>query len=183
MTTNREREEHLASVTLLPGVISADTARDVEDARVERIVLKRLARSRLSEWEVAQILCDEAIGADRIPDWLARYGELGYVDDELLAGELVASYRGRKGLGRSAIARELGRRKIADAVAHAALGEINGDEESDLAHTLAAQRLTQLGSLDDTVVRRRLTAFLLRKGYSFETARVAVEAALVSRGS
>ena len=183
MTITGEHDEYLAPVTVLPGTTPANIASDADDARVEGIILKRLARNRLSAWEVAHALHDEKIDSERIPAWLARYEQLGYLNDEALAEELVASCRGRKSLGKAAIVHELQRRNIPAAFMHAPLEEISCDEENTAANALAAKRLTQLNSFDDTVVRRRLTAFMLRRGYSFETVRGAVDAALSSRDS
>ncbi len=183
MTTTRGRDEHLAPVTVLPGTITAVRAGDVENARVERVMIERLARRRLSTREVSRALHEESIETERIPAWLSRYEELGYVDDDVLAHDIVALCRARKGLGRVAIEHELRRRDIPDAIVCAVLNEISGDDESTAADAIAAKRLVQLSSNDDDVARRRLTAFLLRKGYSAETTRNAVRTAFLSRDS
>jgi len=90
----------------------------------------------------------------------------------------VRTQQERKGLGRQAIVAELRRRHIEQHVIDTALESLDVDDERDRAFQLAEKRAGQLSSYDRETAQRRLTAFLMRKGYSSGIVRDAVDAAL-----
>jgi SOS response regulatory protein OraA/RecX len=112
-----------------------------------------------------------------------RLEEVGLLDDHELARTLVRTLRERKGLGRSAITAELRRRRIDPVAIEQALFEADeehGDDELTRAREIALKRAPQLRSLDPETARRRLGAFLMRKGYSGSIVSSAVASALAS---
>jgi regulatory protein len=112
-----------------------------------------------------------------VDDEIARLEGVGLLDDVALAETLVRTLRDRKNLGRGALTTELRRRKLADVAIVTALSELDDD---DLARAIdvAIKRAGQLAYLDSATAKRRLGAFLMRRGYSGSTVSAAVTAAL-----
>jgi regulatory protein len=164
-------------------VPEAEAAFDVaaERERAERTLLQRLRGRSLSTSEACAILAATDLDDDDAVDIIEKLVELGYIDEEKLADQIVHSHHERKGLGRAGVEAEMRRRKIDPAVMLDKLGEMP-DDEVERAIELALKRVGQLERFDDKTVDRRLTGFLMRKGYSSSAVRVAVKEALASRG-
>lgn len=137
----------------------------------------------MSRWEIHKLLNSREIDEDTIADEIERLEGVGLIDDGALAETLVRIGRDRKGQGNQAIAAELRRRHIDQAIIDSAL-ETGGDDEDgeqERATEVAVKRARQLASYDAETAKRRLTAFLMRKGYSSSIVRVATTAALDGR--
>lgn len=148
------------------------------DERIDRMIVSRLRRSSLSVAEVRATLAEHGLDEHEIEEWVERYERLGYLDDRRLAEHLVHSHGVRRGRGSGALLHELGRRGIDDELARSALEALDPDVELEHATAIAERRARQLSGLDHAVAHRRLTAFLLRRGYGSEVVREAVRAAL-----
>ncbi|CAN5393806.1 hypothetical protein BH09ACT1_BH09ACT1_27490 [soil metagenome] len=111
---------------------------------------------------------------------LERFTELHYLDDEKLADQIMHSHHERKGLGRSGVSAEMRQRGLGAELIAEKLEEMP-DDEAERATELALKRVTQLDRFDDATIDRRLTGFLMRKGYASSVVRDAVKAALASR--
>ncbi|HET6350910.1 MAG TPA: regulatory protein RecX [Coriobacteriia bacterium] len=99
--------------------------------------------------------------ADEIADGLvARFVELGYLDDEMFAQRWTAARR-QAGFGPSRIERELRTKGIAQELARSAA--YTSDDEELLA---SARSLISRIDLSDAAARKRAFAKLIRKGYS-----------------
>lgn len=159
----------------------ADEIEEFDPIALERALLKKLARRDLSVVEVEQFLEQNGLPAEQLEEWVERMQRLGYVDDLRLAEHVVDQLRRRKGLGASSIKQELSRRRIAPAIISEALGESDQDDERARAMELAVKRAGQLSSYDEATAERRLTGFLMRKGYGSGVVRDAVKAALAAR--
>ena len=135
----------------------------------------------MSRWELEQVLrkreVDETVAAAE----LDRLESVGLLDDEALAVSLVYAARARKGQGRQAIERELRRRHIDDGAIGNALADYDQEEELDRATEVALKRVGQLHDVDDQTAERRLFGYLVRRGYSTETVRIAVGDAMRTR--
>jgi SOS response regulatory protein OraA/RecX len=109
-----------------------------------------------------------------------RLERVGLLDDAALAETLVRTLRERKQLGRSAITAELQRRGIDRGTIATAIEGADDDPDDELqrAVELAQQRARQLGSLDHATAQRRLSGFLMRRGYSGSIVSTAVQRAL-----
>lgn len=178
----------------LPGSVShqADTrsdqereAADLQRDRAEKISMRALTRRGQSRWELRKALVGGELDDEVVEAELDRLERVGLIDDAALAATLVRTRRERKGLGRSALISELKGKHIEQELINAALSEadgVDGDDEQSRATELALHRVPQLHSCDTTTAKRRLTGFLLRKGYSGSVVRAAVDEALVSRG-
>ena len=82
----------------------------------------------------------------------------------------------------SALTAELRRRKLEPAAVESALDDLETGDELERATDIALRRAPQLRSLDQATAKRRLGAFLMRKGYSGSVVSAAVAAALTPSG-
>ncbi|WP_130175941.1 regulatory protein RecX [Cryobacterium sp. SO1] len=176
----------LAPVTYLPGASPAEQADDaVEDAaeereQAEKMLLQRLRCRSLSVIEAQKLLRSTDIDEEAVQEILERFAELHYLDEEKLADQIMHSHHERKGLGRSGVAAEMRQRGL-DAELIAEKIDEMPDDEAERATELALKRVQQLDRFDDATIDRRLTGFLMRKGYASAVVRDAVKAALASR--
>jgi regulatory protein len=135
--------------------------------------LEYLARRRRTRAELRTQLL-KAFSAAETNAAMARIDELGYLDDAAWAKDYVTTLRAR-GRGRSVLARELSQHGIDDEAQAGALAE--HDDRSE-ALAVAQKRLRSLQRLAPEVRERRLYAFLRRRGFSNDTAKQAMDAAL-----
>jgi regulatory protein len=189
----------LATVTYLPGApvparapraqheapsgrtIPSDAAEVVEHAaaqKAERISMNALTRRGMSKREVERSLLARELDDETVASELDRLEGVGLIDDMALAQNLVGILQERKGLGRSAIAAELTRRLLAPAAIEYALELVDTSDELGRAREIAVKRASQLRSYDRETAVRRLSAYLMRRGYSGSTVRAAVEHAM-----
>ena len=199
-----ERSDGLATVTYLPGVLPGQvrpatalpadaapegfqqtpapsdrpTPEDRAAQRAERISMNALTRRGMSKREVERSLLARELDDETVASELDRLEGVGLIDDMALAQNLVGILQERKGLGRSSIAAELTRRLLAPAAIEYALELIETSDELGRAREIAVKRASQLRSYDRETAVRRLSAFLMRRGYSGSTVRAAVEYAL-----
>lgn len=171
------------SASLDAGMASAD---DEETERLARkasgVTIRQLARRGMSRWELEQLLTKREIAPEVFGPELDRLAAMGVIDDASLAASLAFTQHSRKGLGRSAIELDLKRRHIAPELIEEALADIADEDEVERATELAVKRIGQLSSYDDETARRRLHAFLARKGYDSSVVRQAMDAAFATRG-
>ncbi|WP_434317898.1 regulatory protein RecX [Leifsonia sp. P73] len=165
------------------GMAPAD---DEESERLARkasgVTIRQLARRGMSRWELEQLLTKREIAPEVFGPELDRLAAMGVIDDASLAASLAFTQHSRKGLGRSAIELDLKRRHIAPELIEEALADIADEDEVERATELAVKRIGQLSSYDDDTARRRLHAFLARKGYDSSVVRQAMDAAFATRG-
>jgi len=201
------QQEHIAPVTYLFGAPAASPAPEVEaaqrvepvvtpaprvqfvekdesptaekkSARPENVAMHALTRRGMSIAEMTKLLETREIEPDDVEAEIARLEGVGLLDDSALAENLVRTLSERKGLGRSAISAELRRRKVDQVAIEEALGSIDTDDELNRAIEVAVKRAGQLSSYDPATAKRRLGAYLQRRGYSGSVFSAAMEAAL-----
>ena len=158
-------------------------AADRAEKRAANVSMHALTRRDMSKWELEQTLASRGLEVDQIDDEIQRLEGVGLIDDAALAKTIVRVQHDRKGLGRSALVAELRRRHVDAEHIDAALEGLDGDDELDRARELATRRAPQLASLDRATAVRRLSGFLMRKGYSSSIVRTAVDEALAGIGS
>ena len=165
-----------------PGrILSVEDQERIRDAE-GRSAARALALSYLSHRartteEVRQKLEGADFEVDVITAILHRLVELGYLDDEAYARGYAESRLARR-FGPQRIVRELRRRGITSALAERAVAEAASVEDIvDKATTLARTRVARLANEKDVQRRRKkLYDFLVRRGYSSDVARSAVDA-------
>ncbi|HEY8590758.1 MAG TPA: RecX family transcriptional regulator [Naasia sp.] len=150
--------------------------------RARNVGVSALTRRGLSVAELRDTLEKRGIDADQIEAELERLQESSYLDDARLAEAVVRTETERKGKGRGAIAAELRRRRVDAEAIESALETLDEDDERARAIDVAQRRARQLGSLPPDVARRRLAAFLQRRGFGGSTLQDALSAALPRSG-
>lgn len=173
-----EDEDHEAADET-PESLAARAAGEREHA--EGVLRQRLRGRSLSASEARTVLAGTEVAEHEIEEIIERFTELSYIDEGRLADQIVHSHHERKGLGRSGVQAEMRRRGLDQELILSKLDEMP-DDETERAIEIAVKRVGQLGRLDDQTIDRRLGAFLMRKGYSSSIVRVAVKAAMASRG-
>jgi regulatory protein len=153
------------------------------EVRAENVSMHALTRRGMSRWELEKALLSREFDSETVDAELDRLEGVGLIDDGALAETLVRTQHERKGLGRGALTAELRRRHIDQQHIDAALEQIDADDEQSRATELAVKRAGQLSSYDLETAKRRLSAFLLRKGYSSAVVRAATDDALSTRSS
>lgn len=138
----------------------------VSESTVLELVLRRLSHAPRTRAELSRDLTSRGIPievSDSVLDGLERSG---LIDDDQFARMWVESRHRGRGLARGALRRELTQRGVDPDTISEALGQVDEDSELARARELADRRLRVLASCDPATKRRRLTAYLARRGYS-----------------
>jgi regulatory protein len=99
---------------------------------------------------------------------LERLERAGYIDDAEFARQFSRSRALRGGMSRRRVQLELAERGVSREVADAAVGQVfaeEGVDERDAVGRVARKKLRSLASLDPITRRRRMYAFLARRGF------------------
>ncbi|MGD8193888.1 regulatory protein RecX [Herbiconiux sp. P18] len=150
-------------------------------ARVSDTVVRALGRRQLSAGETRELLMAQGAAPEEADELVARYEELGYLDDAALAEALVEKLSERNHKSRGVISRELSARKIPAELISVALENLDDDHEFSLALEAATKRVGQLSAYDEQTVERRLMGFLSRRGFSSGVVREATRRAMSTR--
>ena len=149
-----------------------DRALDMLEARARGVVELRRLLIRKGEPEADVDAAIERLRAN------------GLLDDANFARQLARSKALGAGLSRRRIAQELAKRGVDRAVSSEAIEDVFESEEVDEEASLdrvARKKLRTMSKLDDDTRRRRLFAFLARRGYESEDIQRVVRS-LVSDG-
>ncbi len=157
---------------LIPGreLDQARLARLAALAEVEatyRTALRAVERRSFARADLARRLRRKGHAPEAIELALTRLAEHGFLDDAAFAANYVET-RAARGRGPMRLARDLAamgvERSVIDRAlaAHAPSDDIAGD----VPRALAAKRAAQLGDLPRHVRRRRVLAYLARRGFS-----------------
>jgi len=161
--------------------LASDRAGEAD--RAHNIALHALGRKGVSVSEMSKLLKSRDLDEETVEAEIARLEAVGLLDDGALAETLVRTLQERKGLGRSGVSNELRRRGIEqEAITLALETDDDGDDEAARALELALKRAPQLRSYDNDTAKRRLSGFLMRRGYSGQVVSAAVNAALDANG-
>jgi regulatory protein len=171
--------QQMDEITSRPALEMPETDGE-RSARAHNVSMHALTRKGQSRAEIIDLLRRRELEESDIEIEVARLEAVGLIDDYELAETLVRTFRERKGLGSTAITSELRRRKLDPSAIDQALADAGDtrDDELSRAREVAMKRAPQLRSLDAETARRRLSAFLMRKGYSGSIVASAVASAL-----
>jgi regulatory protein len=161
-----------------PEVEAREAAPESKSSRPENVSMHALTRKGMSVAEMTTLLERREIDPDEVAAEVERLESVGLLDDSALAENLVRTLQERKGLGRSAVSAELRRRKVDPLAIEEALGSIDTDDELSRAIEVATKRAGQLRSYDPETAKRRLGAYMQRRGYSGSVLSAAMTAAL-----
>ena len=104
-------------------------------------------------------------------DAIRRLVANGLLDDAKYAEQYARSRMLATGASKRRLTQDLYRKGIKPDISAAAIDNVITDEEIDTAaliETVARKKLAQLGDLEPLVLRRRLFAFLARRGYDVD---------------
>jgi len=104
-------------------------------------------------------------------DVIRRLVDAGLLDDAKYAAQYARSKIVSSGTSKRRLQQDLYRKGIKPDVSAAAIAQVIEDEEIDTAavvEQMARKKLAQLGDLEPLVLRRRLFAFLARRGYDVD---------------
>ena len=96
---------------------------------------------------------------------LARFAEVGLIDDAAFARAWVESRHHGRGLARKALAAELRQRGVADEEVRAAVDTVKPEDEDEAARRLVAKRIAATRGRPLPARARSLLGMLARKGY------------------
>ena len=133
--------------------------------KAHNVSLHALATRGQSRAEIEKRLAGKELSQDVIEEEMDRLMRAGLIDDDALAADLVEKWAVREGMGRHAVASKLRQRLFSGEVIEIALAALGEEEESERLEEVAADRARKLQGLTHAVAKRRLEAFLARKGY------------------
>jgi regulatory protein len=142
-----------------------------------------LARRAFSSAELRRWLEQRGHPRASTDEAIERLTGLGYLDDAAYALAFARSRARTHGMSRRRLQGELARRGVARELVVAAIGEVfddGGVDERALCEAAARRKLRALAKLPPDVQRRRLLAFLVRRGHATHLIRETV--AKLARG-
>nr|WP_231626902.1 recombination regulator RecX [Streptomyces apocyni] len=150
--------------------------------RARAICLRLLTGTPRTRKQLADALRKREIPDEVAEQVLARFEDVGLINDAAFADAWVESRHHGRGLARRALAREL-RTKGVDAETIAeAVGQLDSEREEAAARDLVARKLRATRGLDRDKRLRRLAGMLARKGYPEGMALRVVRQALEEEG-
>jgi regulatory protein len=132
-----------------------------------RTALRAVERRSFARADLGRRLRRKGHAPEAIELALGRLTERGYLDDTAFAASYVET-RAARGRGPLRLARDLAAMGVERSIIDRALAAHAGsaDTAGDVPRALAAKRAAQLGDLPRHVRRRRVLAYLARRGFS-----------------
>jgi regulatory protein len=164
-------------MTNIPPPDEPDPPGDPESV-ARAICLQLLSQRGRTHAELARALRRRGVPGEAATAVLARFTEVGLIDDEAFAQNLALAQHRERGLAARAVAVRLRQRGLPDSAVEAALGLIDPASERDAARRLVARKMPGLRTLAPEARTRRLIGLLARRGYSPSLAADVVREAL-----
>lgn len=134
--------------------------------RARAMALRILGNSPRSAAQLREGLLKRHVVEPLIDEIIARYIEVGLLNDPELAAAIARTRHHERGASRRAIGMELRRKGFEQPDIDEALAQIDDDDEFSRARELALKRWKKLDGLEHEVRVRRTVGMLGRKGYS-----------------
>jgi regulatory protein len=148
-----------------------------ESARATEAALVFLGYRPRSEREVRDRLRRGGYGQAAIDHAIARLHDWRYLDDADFARRWVENRATHRPRGKRLLQQELRHKGIDAETARDVIEDADLDESAD-AEQIARRRLPAYAGDDPAAIRRRLSAYLARRGYGYDVIRVALERVL-----
>lgn len=139
------------------------------------ILLRQLTAGPRTRAQLREALARRNVPADIAERLLARFTEIGLIDDEAFAESMIRRQAAAGGLSRRRVEHRLLQKGVSREVAESAVATIDPQEEYRSALDLAMRQQRRLAGLEPAVARRRLAGVLARRGYPPDTVRGVVE--------
>ena len=149
---------------------------DDDVSRSTEAALHFLSYRARSEQEVRDRLKRGDFSPEAIDATIVRLNEWRYLDDADFARRWVESRASGKPRGQRLLQQELRQKGIDTETSKQAIAEAGLDEVA-AATDLARKRLSTMGGEDPVAIKRKIGAYLARRGYGFDVARKALERA------
>jgi regulatory protein len=134
--------------------------------RARELALRLLTHSPRSAQQLRDGLVSRDVPPDIADEVIARYIDVGLLDDAGLAATIARTRHAERGTAARVIAQELRRKGFSDEHIASALEPIGREAEHHAASDLALKRWERTAGLPRDVRVRRVVAHLGRKGYS-----------------
>ncbi len=152
-----------------------------ELVRAKNAAYRYLSYRSRSQAEVEAKLRDNEFSEAVIQHVLSHLVRLGYLDDEMFSDQWARGRVRLRGFGRLRIEQELRNKGVSRDIIRKTLGEVFEDSsEIDIARREAEKKTRSLSRFEPEVRRRRLAAFLERKGFSSDIIRIVMHDVLHS---
>jgi regulatory protein len=146
----------------------AERKRPRAPATALRAAVKLLSARPYSEKKLREKLVNK-FPHEEIDQAIRRLREKKFVDDQRYAEDFVRARVAARPRSGFILMRELAQRGIARTVAQDVVNRlVPKDDDEKLARELLTRKQTLYRGLDEPTRRRRLTAFLARRGFSYE---------------
>lgn len=139
--------------------------------------LSLLAARPYSSRSLHRKLIQKQYPAADAEDAIRRLVDNGILDDAKYAEQYARSKMETTGASKRRLQQDLYRKGIKTDVSAAAIDEVVEQDEIDTAAVIervAKKKLSQLGDLEPLMIRRRLFAFLARRGYDLDQIKAVV---------
>ena len=169
------------------GAPRADSAAAAEHATAEEaarlICLRLLTAAPRTRAQLADALCRRRVPDEIAEPLLARFADMGLIDDAAFARAWVESRHHGRGLARRMLAAELQQRGVAAEEVRTAIGSLGPEEELATARGLVAKRAAATRGRPLPTRIRHLMGVLARRGYPAGLAYRVVRDALEQEGT
>jgi len=166
--------------------VSAALAREAGIVATYDRALNMIALRARAAAELRKLLIRKGEPAEFVDAAIERLVRAGFLDDASLAKQFARTKAAGAGLSRRRVQQELVRRGVGRDVAEAAISEVFDEEHIDEQGTLervARKKMKSLERLDTAVQRRRLYAFLARRGYDSDDIARTVRTVILPEGT
>ncbi|MFB7281209.1 recombination regulator RecX [Streptomyces hydrogenans] len=150
--------------------------------RARAICLRLLTGTPRTRKQLADALRKREIPDDVAEEVLARFEDVGLIDDAAFADAWVESRHHGRGLARRALARELRTKGVDPGLVQEAVNQLDSEQEEVTARELVERKLRATRGLERDRRLRRLAGMLARKGYPEGMALRVVRQALEEEG-
>jgi regulatory protein len=164
------------------GGVEDEPDREATIAAASATLARSLGRRGLSVAEARGKLRAAGLTAEEAADLVDEFIERGWLDDSVLAEQLVHTATTRQDLGTKAVRQVLQKRMLARDVIDAVIAELP-DDDAERALEFATSKARSLVRYDDDTAMRRLMGQLARRGFGGSVAGTAARAALAQARS
>jgi len=138
---------------------------DAIEEDVRAALLRMLERGGKSSGQLHKQLVEKEFPLEVIDLIMARFTEVGLIDDFALAKDHARVLFERKSKAKAMIAMDLREKGFPKDAITEALASIEVDDELELAKELALSKMSRMTGQDKATAERKVAGYLARKGY------------------
>ncbi|MDR1567550.1 MAG: RecX family transcriptional regulator [Streptococcaceae bacterium] len=139
-----------------------------------KVALTALNYRAYSVYEMKQKLISKAVCEEAIPEIITFLKSTALLDDVEYAQNIFESMLASKKKGREAISYKMWQKGIKQEIIDEILVQLSADDEYDIALSYADKLITKYAHESKRAVEQKITASLMRAGFSFDLANQAV---------